>query len=80
MAKKKTIKQTEQSKLVTCITCNKSVLLQWNKNPIIAHCKLSQEREVAACPRMCEHYELSKALPKPIKHMKSYNEVVQIDK
>lgn len=70
MAKKKIVKT--EVKLVTCLTCIHADLMQWDKDPIIAACKASNEREVAAVKKNCLRYEECKVIPKPIKHIKKY--------
>lgn len=73
MAKKKAIKVQDRAvEMVTCLTCSKAELLQWDKDPIIACCKERNVREVAAVRRSCALYEASRVLPRPIKHIKKY--------
>lgn len=52
MAKKK-----EQEEMVRCMTCEKAALVQWDNNPVIAHCHKSSYPNVANTPRFCLYYK-----------------------
>lgn len=59
MAKKK-----EEKEKVCCMTCEKAALLQWDNNPVIAHCRKSAYPNVANTPRFCSYYKKSLKTPK----------------
>lgn len=64
MAKKK-------SELVRCINCKNAKLMRWFKNPIIAECTTTGEREVAEQKRFCDRYQEDKS-QKEVKQFNSY--------
>lgn len=59
-------KVTEQRK-VKCKDCANAVLMQWDKNPVIAQCGIRGGREVANTVRVCCDFKKVKSV-KPIIH------------
>ena len=49
---------------VQCLTCRLARLMQREKNPIIAVCTLTHEREVARVQRQCSGYVRNPLPPK----------------
>lgn len=50
-------KTEKEYNLVRCYDCELAYLMQNGKNPIIAGCKVTHEREVAKVKRLCKHYK-----------------------
>lgn len=71
MAKKKTV-TPKNKELVDCITCDRSELMQWGNDPIIASCEAKHSREVARVKRPCEYYNKSKRVKQIKKFKKTY--------
>lgn len=52
---------------VKCMDCSQAVLLQWDRNPVIAVCNKSKCREVANSLRDCQYFSKAKERPTIIK-------------
>lgn len=48
---------------VRCMECAKAALLQWDNNPVIAHCDLSSYGNVANSLRTCAGFKPSSKAP-----------------
>ena len=59
---------------VQCLHCKKATaLMQWFKNPVIAWCSETGERQVAATERVCKFYVKAEEDDQPpIQHFDSY--------
>lgn len=44
---------------VRCMECAKAALLQWDKNPVVAHCRESAFPNVANTLRTCAYFKPS---------------------
>jgi hypothetical protein len=58
MAKKK-----ESQENVRCINCEKAALLQWDNNPVVAHCRHCSYPNVANTPRICPEFKKNPKTP-----------------
>ena len=60
---------------VQCIHCKKAkALMQWFKNPIIAVCSETEERQVAETNRLCKLYVRAREEEQPaLQHFDSYD-------
>lgn len=56
-----------------CINCIYATCMQWMQNPVIAHCRLTDERQVAEAKRSCKEFRQRES-PAPIQHFASYDE------
>lgn len=56
-----------------CINCANATFMQWMKNPVIAYCRITDERQVAEAKRLCKEFKLSNKEPQ-VTHYKSYQE------
>ena len=59
MAKKK-----EEKGKVRCMDCIRAALLQWDNNPVIAHCCECSFPNVANTPRFCNSFKQNPKEPK----------------
>ncbi|MCF0195867.1 MAG: hypothetical protein HUK03_01235 [Bacteroidaceae bacterium] len=59
---------------ISCITCIHASLMQWMQNPIIAHCQVRDQREVAEVKRSCKEYKENSEKNPAIQHFSKYEE------
>lgn len=57
--------------LVKCKGCKHAILMRWFKNPVIALCKLKDERFVAEANTLCEDF-VADSTEKPVTQYNSY--------
>lgn len=62
-----------EKELVSCINCAHAVYMQWMKNPVVAHCLVGDERQVAQSLRYCKMYK-ARNTPPEITHYDSYED------
>lgn len=63
----------KNKKLIKCIDCKNAILMRWFKNPIIAECKTTGERQVAEAKHFCDMHQKDHSV-KEVKQFNSYEE------
>jgi hypothetical protein len=48
--------------------------MQWSNNPIVAYCKIYDERFVAECDRQCKLFQTSSNVNHEVVHFDHYEE------
>lgn len=59
-------KKNEQEK-IRCMECERAALVQWDNNPVIAHCRNYSYGNVANTLRHCHDFKPSTKRPKIMK-------------
>ncbi|MBQ9286502.1 MAG: hypothetical protein IJ209_09545 [Bacteroidaceae bacterium] len=65
--------KNSDSLFVKCIDCTHASFMQWYDNPIIAQCKLHNDRQVACAKRICQSFAPATTRPN-IEHFDSYGQ------
>lgn len=56
-----------------CINCAYATYMQWMNNPVIAHCRITDERQVAEAKRICKEF-VKRDKEAKITHYDSYDQ------
>lgn len=57
---------------VHCLECTHGVFMQWFDNPVVAYCRETNERQVAAASRICPNFRRSHVAAPDIHHFDCY--------
>lgn len=63
----------KEKQLVRCIDCVNASCMQWMKNPVVAYCRVGDERQVAESRRYCKEFKASN-VPPQITHYDHYED------
>lgn len=63
--------RNNEQDFVQCLRCKHGQFMQWFDNPVIASCKINNERQVAEAKRLCKWFAASTSEP-VIEHYDSY--------
>ena len=67
-------KNKEDKNAKRCFLCKHAILMQWFENPIVAECKIRNERYVAMSDRQCSLFEASNEATPKITHFDHYED------
>lgn len=67
-------KYKDNKSIICCAKCIHAKLMQWSNNPIVAYCKIYDERFVAECDRQCKLYQTSGNVNHEVVHFDHYEE------